>query len=69
MKPMLAPKPMWRLGGCPKCLHGDLYVEDSTESCLQCGYTRELHHLKPQPPTATGRLHAEGTHRKEVIDG
>ena len=31
----------WILKGCKRC-HGDLIVEDGTETCLQCGYSREL---------------------------
>lgn len=70
MKTTLAPKPIWKLRQCPRCLHGDLYIGAGTEVCLQCGYTRDLVKLriKSQPLTLTGRLRAEGSHRKEVVD-
>jgi Zn ribbon nucleic-acid-binding protein len=32
----------WRLGACPKCKggngRGDLYREDNSWQCVQCGY-------------------------------
>ncbi len=40
---------MWRLKSCPKC-KGDLFVERDldgwAESCLQCGYTREVGYVR-----------------------
>ena len=43
LKTSISNKPMWKLGGCPRC-RGDLHLSDEPEEvykCLQCGY-REL---------------------------
>lgn len=28
---------VWRMSACPKC-HGDLFLDEHTWVCLQCGY-------------------------------
>ena len=47
---------MWRIKGCPRC-HGDILLSQDHkrwyESCLQCGYQRELlDEVEAQPQQA-----------------
>lgn len=33
------PKLRWKLRACPRCIGGDMYYDDHSSQCLQCGYT------------------------------